>query len=257
MPAPWRVAITRDEPADGPLSAALRAAGQIPVICTVAVEAPPRDPSELAAAARGLPGFDWVIFASARAVGALFAHLQEPWPESVRTAAVGPGTARELMDRGVHSQPVMGAGTGADSLWMTLRDKDDWRGRRILIPAVTGGRRTLKDELSTAGATVVWVEAYRMIQRPAPEIAHDWRAAHAHAAIVTSPSAANALAGAVGSEALRALEAVVAMGATTFAALRDLGVGALVPGASDFAGVARFISDLHLARAKSTPQSHG
>ncbi|HET7225894.1 MAG TPA: uroporphyrinogen-III synthase, partial [Candidatus Eisenbacteria bacterium] len=65
-----------------------------------------------------------------------------------------------------------------------------------------------------------------------------WRAAHADAVVVASPSAARALVHAVGAPALAA-PGVIAIGATTAAALAALGVAADVPERADFEGVAR------------------
>src|SRR5262245_50414202 len=92
----WRVAVVRDEPAGGRLSRALEEAGFEPRPCPVAHPAPPLDPAPLAEAARHLDRYDWVVFASQRAVDALLDAGAGPWPPGIRTAAVGPRTAAAL-----------------------------------------------------------------------------------------------------------------------------------------------------------------
>ena len=193
-PPPWRVAVTRDEGTDGPLTRALEAERFAPVACPVLVEAPPADAAALAGAAARLDDYDWIVCASARAVRALAAARAHPWPPQVRTAAVGARTAAALRRHGA-SPPLVGDDAGADALWTQLRTADAWPGRRVLVATTPGGRRTLIEALTTAGAEVDAVETYRMEARPAAAIAADWAAAAPEAAVVASPRVAEALVG--------------------------------------------------------------
>jgi uroporphyrinogen-III synthase len=245
MPAGWRVAVTRDEEPDGPLGAALRAAGFEPVACPVSTEAPVADPAALAAIARDLERFEWIVVASQRAVRALAEARGGPWPRGVRTAAVGRQTAAALLAAGADPPPFVAGNAGADALWEELKDRDTWPGRRVLVPTVAGGRRGVIDGLRAAGATVTDVEVYRMIPRAADAVARDWRALAPDAVVLASPSAASLLVGAIGTPALQTLRAVVAMGATTAAALRQAGVNASVPPAADFPSLAGLLMELH------------
>lgn len=238
---PWRVAITRDEDREGPLASALIAAGLTPCPCAVFVEAPPDDPAVLTATAHDLDRFDWVIVASARAVAALSRARGRPWPAHLRTAAVGEATARALVAAGVSVPPAVGEGDGAEALWATLACLMAWGGVRVLVPTTPGGRTELADRLSAAGALVTSVDAYRMVARPTAAIVEDWTRAVPDAVVVASARAAETLCDAIGSVAMRAVS-VVAIGATTAAALDRLGVPCRRPARAGFGDVARLLA---------------
>jgi uroporphyrinogen-III synthase len=230
----WRVAVTRDEPADGPLSRALAAVSFTPVACPVLVEAPPADGAALADAAATLATYDWIVCASVRSVTALAAARRDPWPTGVRTAAVGPRTAAALVAAGASPAPIAGDTDGADSLWTRLRAADQWPGRRVLLATTPGGRRILAESLAAAGALVHEVDAYRMAPQPAERIADTWKAAAPDAVVVASARVATALVEAVGAGRLRGLAAVVAIGHTTAAALAAAAVPCAVAARADF-----------------------
>lgn len=238
---PFRVAVTRDEPADGALNEALRRAGLEPVSCAVVREAPAPEPERLAHAARELETYDWLVVASARAVAALSAARSgEPFPVRLRTAAVGARTAAELVAHGAVA-PLLAPREGAEPLLAVLREADDWAQRRVLLPRALEGGHELGIALRTLGARVDEVVAYRTVERPADEIRRAWSAASAHAVVVASPSAAHALVRAVGADALRRLDSVVAIGTTTAMALVSQGVEAMVPPRADFEAVAELL----------------
>lgn len=239
----WRVVVTREEPPDGALSTALRTLDFDPVACLVMEEHPPADVAALTAAAESLDEFDWVICSSARAVNALVGARSQPWPRGVKTAAVGPRTADALVGAGADPRPLVGDGEGADALWALLARRD-WKGRRVLLPTVPGGRRVLGRSLRQAGALVNDVEAYRISRRPADRIQADWAAANPEAAVVASPSAAAALVEAIGPGALGALKAIVAIGPTTAAALTTAGVRHSVSPRADFVEAVRCLAAL-------------
>ena len=257
MPLPaWRVAVTRDEGPDGPLTRALVREDLTPVRCPVLVEAPPADPAALTDVAARLADYDWIVCASARGVRALLEARPAPhaggelaWSAGLRTAAVGAATAQALTEAGVGHPPVVGDGDGAEALWRTLAPLADWTAARVLVVTTPGGRSELIDALRAAGARVDAVEAYRMAPRPAAAIAADWTASAPDAAIIASPRTAEALAAAVGAATLARLAAVVAIGPTTARALDALGVRAVTPPRADFTLVARTLADLRAAEA--------
>ncbi len=239
---PLRVAVTRDEAADGPLAEALRARGMEPLSCAVVVEAPAPDPAPLARAAHALERYDWLVVASARAVTALIeARDGRALPPGLKTAAVGPKTAAALIAHGA-AAPLTAPSAGAGPLGLALRGADQWAGRRVLLPRAAEGRRELGGALRRLGATVDEVTAYRTVERAPDVIAAAWRAARPEAVVVASPSAARALIGAIGTEPLRRLEPVVAIGSSTAMALVALGVRAVVPPRADFESVAELLS---------------
>src|SRR5262245_30125295 len=235
-----RVAVTRDEPGDGPLSTALRAVSLTPVMCRVVEAQPAADQGALVAAATGLESYQWAIFASQRAVQAVSAARGSAWPADLKTAAVGSRTAAALLETGVTLAPVVAGEAGADALWDVLKDRD-WRGVRVLLPVVADGRRIVIDGLTHAGADVMAIEAYRMVPRSTSDILEDWTAAAPDAVIIGSPSAATILIDAVGRDACASLSAVVAIGPTTAAALKARGLEAMTSPTADFAATARFV----------------
>lgn len=239
----WRVAVTRDEDDDGPLTSALVDEGFHPVRCVVMEAASSREPDALETAAASLDAFDWIICASARSVSALAGARMTAWPRGVRTAAVGASTAEALVLAGADPTPLVGSSAGADSLWAVL-SMTDWTGSRVLVPTVTGGRRTLIEGLRQAGAVVTEVEAYQMIPRPAAQIRMDWLAAAPDAAVISSPSTASGLIIGVGTEALADLRAIVAIGPTTAAALAAAGVPCQQAARADFREAARTLARL-------------
>ena len=236
------MAVTRDEPVDGSLSTALRAHGLTPVACPVLVEGPPADPAALQDAALTLEQYDWVVVASARSVRAISRARGGPWPPQIRTAAVGGATAAALAEAGVTHPTLVAPSEGADAL-LTLLEDVDWVDRRVLVPTTTGGRRLLAEHLRAAWAIVDEVEAYAMRPRAPRDIDADWQAAAPDAAIVASPRVAELLCAAVGPDALRALRVVVAIGATTTAALDGLGIASVAPPHADFRDAARLVAE--------------
>ena len=237
-----RVAVTRDEGLDGPLTEALRRRGLDPVTCTVVGEAPPPEPEPLARAARNLEAYQWLVVASQRAVAALLeARGGAPLPASLRTAAVGAKTAARLVAAGA-GMPLTAPAAGASALIGVLRGADEWPGRRVLIPRALEGGRELGQSLRQWEACVDEVVAYRTLARPAEEIVVTWATARPEAVVVASPSAARALVRAVGADALRRLERVAAIGSTTAMQLVALGVPAVVPARSDFDAVADLLT---------------
>lgn len=230
----WRVLVTRDEAADGPLCRALESRGFDPVVCPVMRELPPEDPEPLERVAAGLDSYDWMICSSARAVRALFRHRAEHWPRGLRSAAVGAQTASALEAMGANPPPVVAAVAGAAPLWRHLEAMDAWPDRRVLVLTVADGRRELLDGLKAVGASVDEVVAYRMAPETLPTVAEKFERAHPDAAVFASPSAVEVLNAAVGSDALRGLRAVVAIGPTTGSALRGCGLEPLVPAQAGF-----------------------
>lgn len=247
----WRVCVTRDEGPDGPLAAALRACEFEPVSCPVLIELPPGDRRPLDEAGRHLDRYDWVVCASARSVRALTRARGGSWPHGLRTAAVGPATARALVEAGVEPPPVTADADGADALWGVLEHTARWEHLHVLVPTTPGGRRLLADRLREAGATLDEVDAYRMEPATKASIARGWAAAAPHAAVIGSPRAADTLVDAVGSHALVTLYQVVAIGPTTSAALERLGVPCVVPPRADAAEVARTLAACRAAADES------
>jgi len=251
---PLRVAVTRDESLDGPLSEALRRRGLDPVSCAVTAEGPAPDPDTLRRAAREVGSYDWLVAASARAVAVLqAARGGASLPAALRTAAVGVRTAAALEAAGAVA-PLLAPLAGAAELLRALERIGGWAGTRVLVPRAESGGRELPEGLRRLGAAVDEVVAYRTLERESGEILAAWNAAAPDAVVVASASAARALVRALGIEGLRRLEPVVAIGSTTAMALVSLGVRAVVPPRADFESIAELLSGgFHARRAEAAP----
>lgn len=241
--------VTREEGADGPLSRALEKEGFVPVVCPVMTEQPPADSVAVERVATELEQYDWVMCSSARSVGALLrARAGKPWPKGLKSAAVGEQTAQSLLAMGADPKPVVARTAGAESLWLELKDRDSWPGKRVLIPTVRQGRPGLIRALVAAGARVDAVEAYRMLPLAHHEVADRFALADADAVVLASPSVAHALFEAIGLAPFGTLRAVVAIGNTTAEALRAHGIEPIVPTRTGFLHVAKQLARLREAQ---------
>ena len=241
--ARWRVAVTRDDKAEGTVASALEAAGFTPVSIPVLIEGPAPDPELLRRCALDLERFDWIICASARAVRAISAARGSRWPSQPRTAAVGAVTAAAMRDAGA-MEPVVGGVFTAKALLETLTPLDAWRNRQVLITTVAGGRRDLIDGLRALGSSVTELEPYTMIARRRDDIRADWAAALPDAVILGSAETARQLIGAIGLESLGELHAIVPIGPTTAAALDGTGLRYELPDQATFAAAVRKLESL-------------
>lgn len=240
----WRVAVTRDDEVDAALHRSIRDAGFEAVVCPVMVEGAAPEPERLAAIARSLETYDWIMCSSVRSVRAISAARGSAWPGTVNTAAVGAVTASVMREAGARD-PIVGETFNANSLWQALQPRDAWPSRRVLVATVPGGRRDLIDGLRTAGATLEEVEAYSMRPRAADDVRADWQAGKPDAVLIGSASQARHLIDSVGVPALKSLKAIVAIGRTTEAALTNAGLTAHVPDEATFvSGIAKLQSML-------------
>jgi uroporphyrinogen-III synthase len=246
----WRIAVTREEPGDGPLSSALAALGLRPVSCAAVEHTAPADAGPLERAASELEGYDWLVVSSTRAVEALRrARGPRPWPRNLRTAAVGDATAAALRAAGAESPMVAGT-EGANALADELVRARSWRGLRVLLPRAEHGSPVLGEALRAAGARAEEVTAYRTRPRDASRLALAWRDAAPDAVVFASPSAVHAVVAAIGVEVLRGLAVIVAIGPTTSAALADHRMPHAVAAEAAFASAAsEVLARLDVARA--------
>lgn len=206
------------------LVAAVRAAGAEPIhVPLIATTAMTTSPALRAAIARLTAGrYDWVAFTSAAAVGAVLATLGADTlrlPDTTRVAAVGAATAAALGAADVAVDLVPEAPGSARTLaaaWPADRP-----GSRVLLPCSDRASSTLPDALRKSGHDVDVVAAYRTETLPIPESLADRLArGEIHAALVTSPSTALALAAADGA----ATTAVIAIGDPTARAAKRAGL---------------------------------
>ena len=194
-----RIVVTRPEEQAGPLAERLSALGHEVVLCPLVRVEPLGDGAPV-----DVSGYDWVVVTSRTGAAELARRARGPLP---RVAAIGPGTAAALEERGIAVSLVPEVSTQEGLVAAFPRPVG-----RVLFAGAEGARRVVVDEL---GAD--FVALYRTLPTPpaggVPE---------GDVVIVASPSAARVLAEAVSGAAHRTL--VVSIGPQTSAAARAAGL---------------------------------
>ena len=114
-----RVLVTRTREQAGELSSLLSRRGAVPIELPTIEVGPPDDYACLDQALGSLGRYDWVVFASANAVDAVFARLAAMHQDSrafggVRVAAVGQATAAKLRSHGIEPDLVPSGYSASD-----------------------------------------------------------------------------------------------------------------------------------------------
>jgi uroporphyrinogen III methyltransferase/synthase len=175
----WRVVVTRTRDQASALAERLRGVGAAPVELPVIEVGPPADGGvALRAAAERLASYEWVVFTSANAVEALSVALRDARAfGSAKVAAIGPGTAAALAERGVIADLVPDRFV-AESLLEEFPAPTP--GAAVLLPRADRARDVLPAGLRRAGWSVDVVDAYHTGRgRPSKEALVDARAADA------------------------------------------------------------------------------
>lgn len=233
------VVVTRAEAKNGPLSTYLRKLG-LTVLLWPAIRTSVSDTRALEQALHDVKQFDWIVFASRRAVAAVIERLPVQ-PDDVRIAAVGQATAQVLRQRGWRVE-VVPSEADAGSL-VTALVPHLQAGTRVLYPASSRALPTIAKGLAQLGAQVTQVEAYRT---EAAELnvaeCRSWIERDGVGAITfASPSAVVELEHALGKADLNRLlgsATAVAIGPTTARALAERGFSAIVAEAATLSGLA-------------------
>lgn len=156
--------------ADG-LAVRLQAIGVAPIVLPLIEIAPPPDPGPLAATLPRLPSCQWAIFVSPSAVRMGLAAVREhlgAFPDSVRLAAVGEGSAKPLRD--ALGRPVLIPLEGADSEGLlACPELQTLAGQSVMLFRGAGGRTLIADTLMARGATVLHAVCYER-RRLSPEM---------------------------------------------------------------------------------------
>ena len=159
-----KVLITRSRTQASTLRSSLEELGAQAIELHTIEIAPLEDYSELDKALTGLARFDWVFFASANAVDAVFAQLDRRQLDarafgSAKICAIGPATAAALARRGLTADFVP-ARSVSEAVVAELSDRA-WAGVPVLLPGADIGRDSLAQGLAGLGARVERVAAYR------------------------------------------------------------------------------------------------
>lgn len=189
-----RVLVTRPE-GDGAedWKQALLAAGATPLSFPTVRISPPPSWHELDQALADLPSYAWLIFTSQTAVNMVARRCpgeRLPALEPPRIAAVGPKTARAVVEHGGKVSLVPGEARqeGLVDAFATVSS-----GTRILFPIGAAGRTFLADALRARGCHVDLVLAYQTVAKPNLSPPPDF-----DLAVFASPSALRAFVGSLG-----------------------------------------------------------
>jgi uroporphyrinogen III methyltransferase/synthase len=168
-----QIGITRPVEQAGPEIERCLDLGAQPVLMPLIEIEPPADWSSLDATIEKLNDFDWLIFTSVNGARAFFNRLWEVGLDSravsrLKLAAIGPTTAEALEEYRLRAD-VVPESYRSEDLAAALAPLV--QGSRILWPRASRGRDVLLDSLTSAGATIETVVAYRHIDAeciPAP-----------------------------------------------------------------------------------------
>ena len=178
----------------------------------------------------------WLVLTSARTMEALAPYLHVPVPSALRVAVVGPATARAWTELTGTAPDLMARGSAA-----ALLEEPELAGplpapnaaRRVLLPASALAGPALAEGLRRAGWEVEQVAAYTTVTADAhdlpPNLEDRWATGGVDAVVLTAPSTTRAVLELLGPPPQGT--GLVAIGATTAAATRELGltVAAVAP----------------------------
>ena len=142
------------------------------------------------------------IFISPNAAqyGTTAVRVRREFPPHLTLYALGPGTARELTEQGVHNV-IQSGGQDSEAL-LVLPDLQNIVGQRIVIFRGVGGREWLADNLKARCAHVEYAECYRRVC-PAADTApllQRWSTGGVHAVTITSAETLHNLVAMLGDE---------------------------------------------------------
>lgn len=140
-----------------------------------------------------LENADWAIFISSNAVDYAMPHVIRKYgnvPESLKFAAIGHQTAKQLSLFGVHNVLIPHTRFDSETL-LALTEMQSVSGMNIVIFRGVGGRELMADTLKSRGANVYFAESYRRVnpQTDAKLLSDQWKLGKLDAVIVTSSEA--------------------------------------------------------------------
>jgi uroporphyrinogen III methyltransferase/synthase len=172
-----RIVVTRPAEQTGPIRDRLRKLGADVYLQPAIMIGEPDDWRPVDEAMAAAEQFDWIVFSSANGVEALLRRLWQTGRDlralqSLRIAAIGPGTAEKLAEFHLRADLIPDA-YRAEALAAKLCDEVPRGRRRFLLIRASRGREVLADTLRAAGGEVTQVVAYRStdVAQPDAEIA--------------------------------------------------------------------------------------
>ncbi len=229
----WRVLVPRTKEQAGEMSDRLRAFGAVPVeVPTIAVE-PPRTPTQMERAVKGLVTgrYEWVVFTSTNAVRAVWDKFAEFGLDArafagVKIACVGEATADSVRAFGIKPELVPTGEQSSEGLlaefppFDAVLDPID----RVLLPRADIATETLAAGLRERGWAIDDVTAYRTVRAapPAADIRDAIKSGGFQAVCFTSSSTVRNLVGIAGKPHPKTV--VVAIGPNTAATAAEFGL---------------------------------
>jgi uroporphyrinogen-III synthase len=158
------ILVTRPEPQGEELCKLISAHGGHPIHFPTIAFAPPLDEESFQQAITQLGEQDWLIFNSPQAVYASIALIRKHWPhfpDTVKWAAVGAGTAKALQQAGYEA--LYPDNEQSSEALLDLPDLQQVAGKKIAIIRGVGGRGLLDKIFTERGAIILPVIAYERI----------------------------------------------------------------------------------------------
>ena len=159
-----RIVVTRAREQASELVKVLSDLGAECLECPTIKVVPPDDWKPLDTAIENLSSYDWLIFTSVNGVNFFFERLFKQDRDvralsNLRTASIGPATAKRMFDFGLKSD-IVPKSYMAESVIEAFA-QEDIKGKRVLLPRAKEARPILPVELAKMGAEVNEVTAYR------------------------------------------------------------------------------------------------
>ncbi len=229
----WKVLVPRTKEQAGAMSERLRSYGAVPVeVPTIAVE-PPRTPTQMERAIKGLVTgrFEWIVFTSTNAVRAVREKFEEFGLDArafagVKIACVGEATADAVRSFGINPELVPAGEQSSEGLLADFPPFDEVLDpiNRVLLPRADIATETLAAGLRELGWEIDDVTAYRTVRAapPAAEIRDAIKSGGFQAVCFTSSSTVRNLVGIAGKPHARTV--VACIGPQTAATAREFGL---------------------------------
>ncbi|MFL6161613.1 MAG: uroporphyrinogen-III synthase [Jatrophihabitantaceae bacterium] len=229
----WKILVPRTKEQAGAMSDRLRDYGAVPVeVPTIAVE-PPRTPTQMERAIKGLVTgrYEWIVFTSTNAVKAVREKFEEFGLDArafagVKIACVGEQTADAVRAFGIRPELVPSGEQSSEGLLADFPPYDDVLDPidRVLLPRADIATETLAEGLRARGWEIDDVTAYRTVRAapPAAEIRDAIKSGGFQAVCFTSSSTVRNLVGIAGKPHNRTV--VACIGPATAATAAEFGL---------------------------------
>ncbi len=229
----WKALVPRTKEQAGAMSDRLRGYGAVPVeVPTIAVE-PPRTPTQMERAIKGLVTgrYEWIVFTSTNAVRAVREKFEDFGLDArafagVKIACVGEATADAVRAFGITPELLPSGEQSSEGLLADFPPYDDVLDpiNRVLLPRADIATETLAAGLREMGWEIDDVTAYRTVRAapPAAEIRDAIKSGGFQAVCFTSSSTVRNLVGIAGKPHARTI--VACIGPQTAATAREFGL---------------------------------